>query len=208
MNVFYAMFLKEMGAGRRYKAIPAEFFAKYEGVLPRGLLEFWVEEGWSSYADGLFWTVDPEEYSWVAEAWVSTCPSVPQSDFHVFARNAYGEFYCLSADAGCVITISCPTGLLVASKNLLKPRRDSELAAQTFFATGSRIKFDLVDSTDTPLFPSALMKYGQVGANEVYGFIPLLTLGGDSNIENIERVRMDVHLDILRASMEPVLELL
>lgn len=171
-------------------------------------MDFLAEEGFSSYAGGLVWTVDPDEYAWVAEEWVESCPDVPPSSFYVFARNAYGEFYCLSLDTGFVITISCPTGLLAAPREMLKKRGNPVQAVQTFFAMGSMAKYDLVDENGVAIFPAALKKLGPVGPNEIYGFVPLVTLGGVPSVKTMEKVRMDVHLDILRGTAEPFLQLI
>ncbi|MFB9246326.1 DUF1851 domain-containing protein [Massilia antarctica] len=209
MNLFYEMFLKSMGCGVRYEELPPGFLEKYRDILPKGLLDFWQDEGWSSYADGLLWTINPEEYSWLVEEWVDTSPEVPPLTYYAFARNAYGEFYCLSPNASCILTISCPTGLLIASKKLKKnPRNECEQAVQSFFAMGSKKRFDLSDTNGTPMFPAALKKLGPVGVNEVYGFVPLITLGGETEVTYLEKVRMDVHIDILRQTMNPILQLL
>lgn len=209
MNVFYAMFLREMGAATRYEEITPDFFEQYANVLPKSYMEFLAEEGWSSYADGLFWTVNPNEYAWVTETWLGGVSGVAADGIHVIARNVYGEFYCVSTTAGCVLKIACPRGLIVAPNSLLKPRpTDLDVAVRTFFATGRRKKFDLVDSTGTPLFDGAHRKLGSASINQVYGFLPPIPLGGDFSLESLEKVRMDVHLDMLRASMEPILQLI
>ena len=208
MNGFFKMFLNKMGPGTRYKDVPIEFLDRYRDVLPKDLLEFWAAEGLSSYADGLFWTVDPEEYLWVAEEWVANYPEIPLAGLHVFARNSYGEFYCLSLEGGCVIKISCPAGEIYAPRSMLKLMGGAERAAEVFFGMASRAKFDLLDTNRDPLFPRALVKLGPLDINEVYGFVPMITLGGETCVSNLDKLRMDVHLDMLRASREPRLLLI
>ena len=208
MNGFYAVFLKTMGPGERYKDVSAEALERYRNLFPKDLVDFWATEGWASYADGLLWTVDPEEYAWIAEEWIKNCPEVPAAGLHVIARNAYGELYCLSLEGGCIVKISCPTGNIIAPRSLLKLKGDAVRAAQTFFGMASPERFDLFDVDGARIFPRALAKLGPVGENEIYGFVPIITLGGETCISNTEKFRMDVHLDILLASTEPRLLLM
>ena len=78
---------------------------------------------------------------------------------------------------------------------------------QSFFATASPADFDLLDENETPLFNRALNTLGVLQSNEVYGFEPLLVAGGQPKIENLKRLRMDVHLDILKQFTSPVLRM-
>ncbi|NHZ44152.1 GAD-like domain-containing protein [Massilia aquatica] len=208
MNIFYKMFIAEAGSGIRYKDLPPGFAEKYANILPKGLLEFWKDEGWCSYADGQIWTINPEDYSWLADDWLKAYPELSSLVFYPFARSAFGEFYCLSPNSGKILTIACPRGVLLANRNLKNNRRGTcEEAAQTFFAVSKKKDFDLFTSSNTPMFPAAFERLGPLGPNEVYGFTPLLTLGGDWEVSNLEKVRMDVHIDQIRVSMDPALRL-
>ena len=178
MNEEHLIFLDELGRGKRYQDVPEEFFEKFKSEIPDSLLAFWREEGWSSYAGGLLWTVNPEEYAWLVDGWVRGFAEIPPSNFYVFARSAFGEFYCMSVDSRRVLTISCPRALLVAPEEFFKVERSAEAAIDIFFSMVDREEFDFFDDDDTPLFKRAVKRLGRLAADEMYGFVPALTLGG------------------------------
>ena len=90
----YSDFLQRVAPGQQYAAADEEALAKYRGVLPDSLLDFWREEGWCSYAEGLFWTVNPDDYAWLVEGWIKPLEGMPDDCYFVIARTAFGDFYC------------------------------------------------------------------------------------------------------------------
>jgi hypothetical protein len=204
MNEFYALFKKEFGEGSTYASIPEEFFTKYHGILPAGLLEFWREKGWCSYADGLIWTVNPDEYTWLIDSWVRPHSALPQSEYFVVARTAFGVFYCLCLDSDAVLMVACPYAVVFASKKFKRPKREIESAARGFFPTAKKKDFELSDG-ESALFKRALTKLGPVGQNEIYGFVPIIPSGGTPSLDSLQKVRMDVHIDLIRQTADPVI---
>lgn len=204
MNEFYALFKKKFSEGAPYASIPEEFFAKYQGILPDGLLEFWREEGWCSYADGLIWTVNPDDYTWVLDSWVRPHSALPKSEYFVVARTAFGVFYCLCLDSAAVLTVVCPYAIVFASKKFKKPRKEIESAARGFFATANKEDFDLSDGRSA-LFKRALKKLGPVGPTEIYGFAPIIPAGGAPSLDSLQIVRMDIHIDLIKQTTDPVI---
>lgn len=208
MNEEHLIFLEELGAGIRYQDVPEEFFKKFKNEIPDSLLEFWREEGWSSYAKGLLWTVNPEDYAWLVDGWVKGFSTIPESNYYVFARSAFGEFYCLSVNSRRILTISCPRALLVAPEEFFKVERSADVAIDIFFSMAEREEFDFFDDDDTPLFDRALKRLGPLSADEVYGFVPVLPMGEEAAVENLSKLRMDVHIEILKQSAEIELQIL
>ncbi|CAM4085560.1 T6SS immunity protein Tdi1 domain-containing protein [Tsukamurella strandjordii] len=51
---------------------------------------------------------------------------------------------------------------------------------------------------DPGLFDPALMQYGALDFNEVYGFVPALTLGGVAKVANVMKFEIHAHLTLLR----------
>jgi hypothetical protein len=62
VNADFEYFLENMGPVISKRRAPPSSLARFQGKLPDQLLAFWDEHGWCGYADGLFWTVDPQEY--------------------------------------------------------------------------------------------------------------------------------------------------
>lgn len=93
MNEDFEYFLENMGPAISKRRAPPSSLARFQGKLPDQLLAFWDEHGWCGYADGLFWTVDPQEYEPVLEAWIGDTPLMERDAYHVIARSAFGKLY-------------------------------------------------------------------------------------------------------------------
>lgn len=177
-------------------------------MIPDSLLTFWRGEGWCSYANGLVWTVNPDEYAWVVDGWIRGVPEIPESHFYVFARSAFGEFYCMSMDSRRILTVSCPRTMIVAPDEFFKVEPSADVAIDVFFSMVDREEFDFFDDEDSPLFDRALKRLGPLAHDEVYGFVPVLPLGGAALIENLSKLSLDVHIEILKQSAEISLQII
>ncbi len=62
MEEYYEYFLEKLGPASGQGEVPLSSLNKYADKLPEQLLKQWREYGWSGYAEGLFWTVNPAEY--------------------------------------------------------------------------------------------------------------------------------------------------
>lgn len=89
----FEVFIDEFGEATFKHEVPQAAIEKWQGVLPAQLLHYWKTEGWCGYADGLFWTVDPDEYEDVVEDWLADTPLAGVDRFHAIARSAFGSLY-------------------------------------------------------------------------------------------------------------------
>jgi hypothetical protein len=81
---------------KRY--VPLSSIERYRGKLPDQLLAYWEENGWCGYADGLFWTVNPQDYEAALEAWIGDTPLMEEDSYYVIARSAFGDLYLFGGD--------------------------------------------------------------------------------------------------------------
>ena len=89
----FEVFINEFGKATHWTDVPAEAIQKWQGKLPDQLLTYWREEDWSSYANGLFWIVNPDDYEDIVYEWQKDT-SLEQIDaFHVIGRTAFGDLY-------------------------------------------------------------------------------------------------------------------
>jgi hypothetical protein len=173
--------------------------AKYRGILPDALLFYWQKEGWCGYANGLFWTVDPDDYKHLLDMWLAGTEFSQIDNYHVIARSAFGTLYAWGEKYNQKIVVSCPTGSIVALMNKLKvPNKDPDLAIQTFFAMSDKERYDLEDNQGEFLFDRALKKLVALDESEVYGFEPALFVGGTASLDQLVKCNLKVHLTILR----------
>ncbi|MDX7992765.1 DUF1851 domain-containing protein [Xenorhabdus sp. psl] len=62
---------------------------------------------------------------------------------------------------------------------------------------------DLKGGTKTGIFAKAAEKHGPLGENEIFGFEPAIILGSEIKLENVRKLDMHIHLDILRQFADP-----
>ncbi|GLO63595.1 hypothetical protein MACH09_41030 [Vibrio sp. MACH09] len=200
------LFIEEMGEPTSIKKVSYEELEAYRGVLPNKLLEYWQEVGWSSFANGLVWLVNPALYDDLLEQWIVDTAFEKIDRYHVFARTAYGTLYVIGEKTGRSFTIHCPSHFIVAQKNSIKRvQKDPDLTIQSFFAMADKNEFDIEDINDSSLFDQALIKLGPLKENEVYGFEPSLALGGGPRVECVAKLDLNIHLQILRQLSAPIL---
>ncbi|KPW33604.1 hypothetical protein ALP45_01127 [Pseudomonas coronafaciens pv. atropurpurea] len=92
MDEHYASFLNDFNPTTDRQKAPRSSIDQHEKKLPAQLLEYWKEYGWCGYADGIFWTVNPQEYETLLSHWLSET-NLPRNDnYYVITRSAFGIF--------------------------------------------------------------------------------------------------------------------
>nr|WP_272972021.1 GAD-like domain-containing protein [Pseudomonas sp. SWRI179] len=195
----FECFIGVMGEATSHRQVPGSHIVKYRGILPDALLTYWQKEGWCGYANGLFWTVDPDDYKRLLDMWLAGTELSQIDNYHVIARSAFGALYAWGEKYNQKIVVSCPTGSIVALMNKLKvPNKNPDLAIQTFFAMSDKERYDLEDSQGEFLFERALEKLGALDEHEVYGFEPALFVGGTASLDQLVKCNLEIHLTSLR----------
>ena len=198
------LFIEELGEPTQYRSVSLAELEAYRGVLPDKLLEYWQEVGWSGFADGLFWLVNPADYDHLVDIWLEDTPFPTIDRYRVIGRNAFGKLYLWGERTNQSFTLNCPMHAIIAVENKIRKfAKDSETAIQTFFAMSDKKRYDIEDIHDKQLFPQALKKLGPLKANEVYGFEPALIAGGNLSVDNLALLNLDIHLTILRQMAPP-----
>lgn len=195
MNTFFNIFLTEFPQIPNAVAIPPSRLADYRSRLPKALLDFWMDVGWSGYGDGILWSTAPDVFDPVIEAWLGET-NLLEENYTVIARNAFGELYLWGRKTGMNVIIEPLLGTITNFQSTLdEGREDSAMFA--FFASKKQKSSDFYDWKDKPLFKKALKKLGPLQPDEMYGFEPALAIGGTPKIENLVKVKMIEHLILL-----------
>ncbi|WP_200140563.1 MULTISPECIES: GAD-like domain-containing protein [unclassified Pseudomonas] len=190
--------IDNLGEATSRREVPEASIDRYQSKLPGALMGYWREEGWCSYADGLFWIVDPDPYKATLDRWLHGSGLVEIDNYHVIARDAFGSLYAWGERYQRSITVSSLAGGIVALKSQLQQRqKNPDLALSIFFATATKDDFDFEDRMGNPLFERALAKLGPLSESEMYAFEPALSLGGRADLDGLVKVDMDVHLTLL-----------
>jgi hypothetical protein len=199
MDEDFEYFLKKMGPAVDQRDVPPSSIERYRGKLPDQLLAYWQEHGWCGYANGLFWTVNPQDYEPVLDAWIGETPFMEQDGYYVIARSAFGKLYFWGERTGDSLTILPWRGLAFPSDGSAKwiSQNRSDEAMRWFFGGQKRKYFEMEDNNEQPLFSRATKKLGPLKHDEMYGFVPALALGGPATLEHLQKVKAVEHLVLL-----------
>jgi hypothetical protein len=205
----FEVFIEEFGELIQNVEVPQTSIQKWRGKLPNQLLAYWAQEGWCAYANGLVWTVDPDEYEDLIDEWLEDTRLEQLDSFHVIARSAFGDLYACGEKTGRSVTIACPLNKISVLPRGLKPKseQDLDLSIRSFFSSSEKSRFNLKDERGKPLFERAVEQLGELAPDEIYGLEPALVLGGHIRLENLSKVKTDVHLTVLRQLAAPTLPL-
>jgi hypothetical protein len=194
MDEDFEYFLEKMGPGFDRYYVPTASIERYRGMLPDQLLSYWQEYGWCGYAEGLFWTVNPQEYEPVRDAWIGNTRFAEDDAYHIIARGAFGDLYFFGETTGSSLRIVAPDALALPKD---RDMPDPQLAVRAFFGSRNRGANDFSDADNKPLFARALKKLGRLQRDEMYGFVPALALGGPATLEHLQKVKAVEHLVML-----------
>jgi hypothetical protein len=205
MDEHFTLFLGEFGSGQNSVPVQESFLKAYATRLPSSYLEFVKAQGFASYAGGRLWTVEPDALSPYVQNWCDQFEELDGSAYLVFARSAFGEAYAVQETSGKVISVSFVHGQIWAPKDLRLPPSTPDIGIQSFFGSAFEDDFDLSDESGKLLFGEGINRLGSLGPNEIFAFEPALALGGSASIANMQKLRMDVHIDILSQLTKPTL---
>jgi hypothetical protein len=199
VDKFFDIFLSEMGPPIDRRRVPQSTIEYYRGKLPNRLLAYWEECGWCGYGDGLFWTVNPQEYEPVLEAWIGDTPFVQQDAYYIIGRSAFGKLYLWGEQTGDSLKILPSDALAFPSRGSAEyiGKGRCEEAISWFFSGLEREYFDLEDDEGQLLFAPARRKLGRLKPDEMYGFVPAVAVSGATTLANLKKVKVSEHLIIL-----------
>ena len=197
-KVFFRL-LEKFGGAIDQREVPLSSINRYQGKLPKLLLEYWAEHGWCGYGDGIFWIVNPQEYEGVVASWIEGTKLQKRDTYHLIARSAFGDLYLFGEKTGFSLKITSVLSRYVIN-NLDFRTEEMDRHLQGFLLTRE------VDANNYgDLFKPAKQKLGTLRNNEMYGFVPALMLGGPDTLDHLEKVKAVEHLTLLSqiAELQP-----
>ena len=168
------------------------FLAKYANTAPKELITLWQEVGFGTFYNGLFRLLPPEEFIFWDDAYIGESGQIkPQIPFMI---TAFGDIFvwiydtCLNESYVAYINIRKGTWKIGASnvKILFNVRILSNTCIKMF---------------DLEMFPALVSKLGRLAEDECYGYVPALALGGDNDIDKVERVKFVPYIDLICQSL-------
>ena len=191
MDEYFNCFVDEFSPEIERQEVSDSSILMYQARLPEQLVEYWVQFGWTGYASGLFWTVNPQEYEALLCHWLADTVFYEQDRYHVIARSAFGDLYVWGEKSGYCLTIS---SLLARYTHRVSAFTDDQLdfGIKAFFLAMNPASNDFAD-----MFQSAVHALGRLRSDEMYGFVPALALGGPIEFKNLQKVKTIEHLEFL-----------
>ncbi|CAH1544316.1 Glutamyl-tRNA amidotransferase [Vibrio rotiferianus] len=211
MDTRLERFQRRMGAAFVSQEVPLQALEHYECILPTNLLAYWERHGWCGYNNGLYWTVNPNDYRDIIERLCALSQLDDPSETYVIARGAFGNLEIWNSKRGNVMSYYPVVGLLNQWDIDIKPEKteeELESSMASFFWRASSYRHDQVDEYEEPLFERALDKLGPLAENEMYAFVPATCLGGKWLLENLQKVDITPHLEMLMDLEEPSIDIL
>ncbi len=205
MNKFFDNFYNFKGFGPETKSVQltAEELKLFEDKLPARLLEYWQKYGFCGWGEGRFWTVNPDDYKDILVQWLSgTLFEQRELDgidkYYVIGRSAFGRLFIWGDISGQSIKINPNYGMILPADDTENLKiRGADRSIDLFYATNSKDYMEEQDLDEKPLFERAMAKLGPLEADEMYGFVPALAIGGTPKLENLQKVKVIEHLTFL-----------
>ncbi|EPM49791.1 GAD-like domain-containing protein [Pseudomonas syringae] len=191
MDEDYAFFLKKFGSAIEHQVVPNSSIERYKNKLPEQLLKYWEDFGWCGYAEGLFWTVNPQDYESLLNTWLAGTEAFKSDNYHVIARSAFGELYLWGEKSADSLSITSYLSRY-STNNSVFAGKNLDFGVKVFFSS-MQLEHNDLDS----LFKPALKSLGPLKADEMYGFVPALALGGPVALKNLQKVKTIEHLAFL-----------
>lgn len=197
---YYDAFLSLLPADANVRRLSApELDALRTPFMPEALLKLYADVGVGSFGGGVMWITAPQELQAMLDVWLPSSPRrIP------FARSAFGDvfyFRDLREEARAKgLTGEVPGELFDVS--VVRP----DFFEVTVVAFSIEELFEEVlgfaDNIEgvlrRDLVDAASEIYGPLEADEQFGFVPALALGGSEDITSVQKVKMLVHTSILR----------
>ena len=174
-----------LGVGR---VVPEEYFERFGGVFPESVLYIWRRFGFDGFGQGRSWITDPVEWAPVVDAWLEgiELPFPPQR-WHCLRRTALGCMRLWGEISGPAVDIDVIDGAIDPNASVAGDMADPVLAERIGCITFTSQREDVYEDevTGRPLAVEGIERLGVPGADEVFGFVPPLSFGGQIRADRL-----------------------
>ena len=174
-----------LGVGR---VVPEGYFERFGGVFPESVLYIWRRFGFDGFGQGRSWITDPVEWAPVVNAWLEgiELPFPPQR-WHCLTRTALGRMLLWGEISGPALDIDVIAGEISPNANEAENMTDPVVRERSGCITFTDPLEDLDEDevTGRPLAVEGIERLGVPGADEVLGFVPPLSFGGQIRADRL-----------------------
>ena len=173
----------------KHADVPEEIIEKYQGKVSDDIISLWREYGFCTTEDGYYKLVNPDDYADILE------------DLFEVVEDTYPVIVMVTAMADLIFY---DDGMLCYA----------DIRHQKIKTIGPDFSITMRDMRredfrsyclSWDLYGKAVQTLGIPAYEECFGYEPLLSLGGKEKVENLRKVNLMVHLDIV-SQMQDIAE--
>ncbi|WP_414834000.1 GAD-like domain-containing protein [Afifella sp. YEN Y35] len=169
----------------------------YRGHLPEAMLEIWDRVGLGVFFDGFFQLCDPRRYDSVIEMIFDGDPDFDCEATHVLGFSAFGRLLAWN-ETHRIVNVDLVNGQ-VSSRSFFRPKPEIEpsMTLISGLAVADQPASDIMDKNGKGMFARARKRLGPLPYGSIYGFRPILALGGPRDPGRLSIYEATTHMTIL-----------
>lgn len=164
----------------RAEVVEQDVINLYKNRIPKNLLDIWIEYGFGSFKNNYIKFINPNDYKELLEnSYFRGKEAIPVmvtgfGDIITWEKNRYL----------CIVKYRKGTFDII------------EDGFEYFFYDIMDIEY-VRDFLDNFQYEEAVIKNGALNFDECFGYVPLLGLGGSEKVENIRKVKIREHIELI-----------
>lgn len=164
----------------KYEEVEEDIINYYNNKIPKKLLDIWYEYGFGSFMDNYIKIINPNEYKELLDdSYFRGKESIPVmitgfGDIITWEYNRYLSIVKYRKGTFDIIEDGF--------EYFLNDIMDAEFAE---------------DFLDNLQYQKAVIKNGKLNFDECFGYVPLLGLGGEEKVENVKKVKIKEHIELI-----------
>lgn len=165
---------------KTYEEVEQDIINLYNNKIPKKLLDIWNEYGFGSFMDNYIKIINPNEYKELLDAsYFRGKESIPVmltgfGDIITWEKNRYLGIVKYRKGTFDIIEDGF--------EYFLNDIMDAEYAR---------------DFLDNSQYKEAIIQNGKLNFEECFGYVPLLGLGGSEKVENLKKVKIKEHIELI-----------
>lgn len=160
--------------------VAQEVVDEYEGRLPEQLITAWKEYGFGTILNGYIKIINPKMYDEILkETYFRSAESIP------IMITGFGDI------------ITWEKNKYVGVVKYRKSRVNIVSASFKYFFQNLLEDCFLEEDLEWNPYTEAINNYGKLEYDECFGYVPLLGLGGSEKVENIKKVKIREHIELI-----------
>lgn len=174
---------------------------RYRGRVPDAMIEFWQQSGTGIILDGYFQFCDPDKYASIMQLVFDGDSEIEVEETHVLGFGAFGTIIAWN-EVHQNVTIDLVNGQVSCQALVNGKTYDPNIAVTSELLLLDDPPLDEYDANAEKLFKPAHSILGKLGVGRIYGFKPILALGGNRALENLSVYEALPHMAILAQAHE------